>query len=210
MFLTALLRTLLTRSIKPFIFSAVTDEEAAEVPEYKAEKELGLYVHIPFCRALCSFCPYCKQVYDQQLALKYEKALLGEIELVSRQLKNTNGIIEKKKVSSLYFGGGSPALMASSIGRIIEALKKAFIITQGIGVELHPSDITKELLTTLRNSSVTMISIGIQSFDKNCLAALGRKESSYDELFSDVRSAGFDVVDVDLIFAIPGQTTEIS
>lgn len=227
MILTSLLRTLLTRSPKPFVFDGVNDAEAQKPLHYAEEKNLGLYVHIPFCRSICAFCPYCKVVYDEQTAKDYTDALLKEIALAGNELAEYkpagNGLAEsgnisgeigknqdfqKKRATSLYFGGGSPALLAHSLGRIIEELKKYFIIEDGIGVELHPSDITKETLSVLKKAGVTMVSTGIQSFDDKCLASLGRKAVDYEQMFSLLREAQFSVLDVDLIFAIPGQTIE--
>lgn len=228
MILTSLLRTLLTRSPKPFVFEGVNGAEAKKPLDYTEEKNLGLYVHIPFCRSICAFCPYCKVLYDEQTAEEYISALLKEIALVGNELIEYkpagNGLAEngqisdgkgrkqdfqKKRATSLYFGGGSPGLLAHSLGSIITELKKYFIIEDGIGVELHPSDITKETLSVLKKAGVTMVSTGIQSFDDKCLASLGRNTADYGQIFSLLKDAKFDVIDVDLIFAIPGQTIEI-
>ncbi|HSN58177.1 MAG TPA: radical SAM protein, partial [Clostridiaceae bacterium] len=130
-------------------------------------------------------------------------ALLSEIELVGRTMSGP------KEVTSLYFGGGTPALMLDRLGEIISALKKYFIIREGIGVELHPEDVRDDTLDKLKAAGVTMISIGVQSFDPVCLSALGRSEPDCVRIFDAVRKAGFETVDVDLIFAIPGQTAGI-
>ena len=189
----------MTKSLKPFEFLNDYDE----LLDFKTTEPLGLYVHIPFCRSLCAFCPYCKVVYDKALAEQYLTALLREIDLVGSQLN------EIKTVTSLYFGGGTPALMIDDLGTIINSLKKYYMIEQGVGVELHPDDITDENLAKLKAAGVTMISIGIQSFNADCVQALGRKSVDYIRVFGAVRKAKFETVDVDLIFAIPGQTTEI-
>ena len=127
---------------------------------------------------------------------------MKEIDLVGSSIK------VKKNVTSLYFGGGTPALMISDLGEIIKRLKKYFNIMDGIGVELHPDDVTVDNLTLLKNSGVTMISIGIQSFNNDCLMALGRKETNYNRIFNAIKMVKFETVDMDLIFAIPNQTTE--
>lgn len=198
MFLTSALRTMLTRSVKPFVFEGIDESEAKKPLYYTEEKNLGLYVHIPFCRSICAFCPYCKVLYDEQTAKDYKAALLKEIDLVGSESagqepawggKGKNGAIQKKKATSLYFGGGTPALMADSLGSIIEQLKKYFIIEEGIGVELHPSDVTKETVSVLKKAGVTMVSVGIQSFDDVCLASLGRAAADYGKIFSLLREA---------------------
>jgi oxygen-independent coproporphyrinogen-3 oxidase len=171
--------------------------------DFETLDDLGLYVHIPFCRSLCTFCPYCKEIYNKPKADSYKAALLKEIDLVCKDMTS------KKQITSLYFGGGTPALMIDDLQEIITRLKQYFTIAGGIGVELHPSDITEKNLRKLTSAGVTMVSIGIQSFNEKCLQKLGRNYDSFPEKLQLVKNNGFDVVDVDLIFAIPGQTDEI-
>lgn len=199
MLLTSLLRIILTRSFKPFEFRSTPKNTI----DFEQEQELGLYVHIPFCRSICSFCPYCKVIYDKELADRYKQALLKEIAMVGSHQKT------KKEVTSLYFGGGTPTLMKESLKEIIDCLEKYFVIRQGIGVELHPADVDEPTLNLLKSAGVTMVSLGIQSFNQRCLSALGRQNLDFEEKLKLLDNAKFDVVDVDLIFAIPNQTEEI-
>lgn len=199
MLITSMLRVVLTRSLKPFVFTGRNENKL----KFESLEDLGLYVHIPFCRSVCRFCPYFKEVYDKHKAESYKKALLKEIDIVCRNLK------EKKNAASLYFGGGTPALMIDDMKEIIDKLKNYFIIEGGIGVELHPEDIKESTLDKLKNIGINMVSIGIQSFDEKCLQRLGRKNDLFEEKLNLVKSYEFDVVDVDLIFAIPGQTDKI-
>jgi len=199
MLLTTALRVMLTRSLKPFVFEGNYENKL----DFGNLADLGLYVHIPFCRSLCSFCPYCKEKYNQQRAEAYKAALLKEIDLVCASLP------AKKEASSLYFGGGTPALMIDDLRDIVERLKQYFNITGGVGVELHPLDITLLNLHKLRSSGVNMVSLGIQSFNDDCLKKIGRYKESFEERIRLASDQGFEVVDVDLIFAIPGQTSEI-
>jgi len=111
--LTDFMRVWLTRSFEPFRFRC----EHAERLAFEHLDDLGLYVHIPFCRSLCSFCPYCKVEYERETAARYKTALLGEIDLAGRQLGS------KKEAASLYFGGGTPALMIDDLGDIIDKLR---------------------------------------------------------------------------------------
>ncbi|MGL4738121.1 MAG: coproporphyrinogen-III oxidase family protein [Cellulosilyticaceae bacterium] len=195
MFVTTLMGAYLTRSLKPFVFQGRYDPKL----DFEHLGDLGLYVHIPFCKSICTFCPYCKVTYDQELAGAYKEALLGEIRLVGGALQ------QKKQVTSLYFGGGTPALMVDDLEEIIHQIKKYFDITGGIGVELHPRDLTQETIQKLRAAGVTMISIGVQSFDKECLEKIGREAYDLEQAMRWVREANFEVIDMDLIFAIPGQ-----
>ncbi|NLE25176.1 MAG: radical SAM protein [Clostridiaceae bacterium] len=191
-------RVWLTRSFKPFDFKNEYDNQIL----YENTENLGLYIHIPFCRSICSFCPYCKTVYDEELARCYTDALIKEIELVGES------VLGKKEVTSLYFGGGSPALLANKLYEIIATINKYFIIKEGIGLELHPDDVTVELLNNIKSAGVSKISIGIQSFRREQLSALGRKEPDYRTLFYALKEVSFETVSFDLIFAIPGQTAE--
>jgi len=196
MLLPSILRIILTRSFKPFVFRNIYNDQLF----YEELDNLGLYVHFPFCKTLCDFCPYFKVKYDDALAQEYINALLKEIDLVcSRQ----NG---KKKATGLYFGGGTPALMLSGLRDVICKLNEYFLISDGIGVELHPDDICEDTLEALKAAGVSMLSIGIQSFNGECLGALGRENGNFSKKLKLVNSYNFSVVDVDLIFGIPKQT----
>ena len=196
--LTALTRMWLTRSVRPFTFRPEYDQ----VLPYGDCQRLGLYVHIPFCRSLCSFCPYCKVPYDVALCDRYIDALLEEIRLVGE------GGGGRKQVTSLYFGGGTPALAAGRLGEIVRELEKYFDITEGIGVELHPDDVVPEVLETLRAAGVTRISIGIQSFQPKFQQLLGRAPVDGAALARALVTVPFQTVSMDFIFALPGQTFE--
>lgn len=199
--LTSLLRIFMTRSFKPFLFLPSQGSK----PEFEEVENLGLYVHIPFCSSLCGFCPYCKVLYNRELAARYKEALLKEITLAASPLQM------KKQVTSLYFGGGTPVLLISALKEIIDHIKTYFLISEGIGVELHPNDVTAGNLKLLQEAGVDRISIGIQSFHMNCLKALGRGNvvpSSLIEKLDLAASFGFSVIDVDLIFAIPTQSSK--
>ena len=163
---TTLTRAWLTRSFKPFLFKNEYDDF---LPFVECEN-LGLYVHIPFCKSICTFCPYCKTVYNKELCDRYIDALIREIHKVGGQYKG------KKETTSLYFGGGTPALIADRIGEIIEAIQEHFTVTEGIGVELHPDNVNVETLQRLKDAGVTKLSIGIQSFQEKYQNILGRKK----------------------------------
>ena len=193
--LTSLFRLLVTRSIRPFVFTKAGDD----TPDLRALSRPGLYVHIPFCRSLCSFCPYNKEVYNKEAADRYTKVLLHEIDLLCA------GMGEKKEATSLYFGGGTPVLLADALPEIVGRLSRYFILTEGIGAELHPDDMTPEILAKLKAAGVTMVSLGIQSFDDESLAKIGRRYDGFREKVQMAAGYGFDAVDVDLIFSIPGQ-----
>jgi oxygen-independent coproporphyrinogen-3 oxidase len=197
--LTSAARVWLTRSFRPFVFTDQYDRRL----EYWDSRRLGLYVHIPFCRSICGFCPYCKTLYSRELAGRYIDALLGEVDFVGSM---SDG--EKVPVTSLYFGGGTPALAADDIGKIISRLQKHFVIHEGIGMELHPQDVNAETLAKLKRAGVTKISIGVQSFQNEYLAVLGRQAMDFSTMFDALSKVRFETVSMDFIFALPGQTIE--
>ncbi len=186
----------LTRTTKPFVFKNEFDRT---LPFAECEN-LGLYVHIPFCKSICSFCPYCKVRYSAELCNRYIDSLLQEIHLAGSQYTG------RKKVTSLYFGGGTPALAADRIKEIIGALNEHFIITEGIGLELHPDNVTVEVLQKLKDAGITKISIGIQSFSNQYQRILGRKNIDTAAMRAALAAVAFETVSMDFIFALPGQT----
>ncbi len=194
--ITNLTRSWLTRSRKPFTFL----NEYDDVLPYGGCDNLGLYVHIPFCRSICSFCPYCKTIYSEDKMNRYIDALLGEIRMVGESFEG------KKQVTSLYFGGGTPALATERIGEIISAITEHFEIIDGIGLELHPDNVTVPVLEQLKAAGVTRISIGIQSFQQKYIGILGRNTVDADKLREVLSQVEFDTVSMDFIFALPDQT----
>lgn len=195
-FITSLTRMWLTRTMKPFTFK----NEYDRILPFAECENLGLYVHIPFCKSICNFCPYCKVRYSAELCDRYIDALIKEIHIVGSQHTG------RKKVTSLYFGGGTPALAANRIKDIVDALNDHFIITEGIGLELHPDNVNVEVLQALKNAGVTKISIGIQSFCDKYRKILGRKKVDTAEMMSALAAVPFETVSMDFIFALPEQT----
>lgn len=194
--ITNLTRMWLTRSTKPFIFKNEYDQQLP----FSDCGNLGLYVHIPFCKDICNFCPYCKVKYSKEVCDRYIDALIREIHLVGSQHSG------KKTTTSLYFGGGTPALAAGRIKEIIDAVKEHFIITEGIGVELHPDNVVPSVLQVLKEAGTTKISIGIQSFQQKFQNILGRTNVSLSALREALSSVSFETVSMDFIFALPTQT----
>jgi len=133
---------------------------------------------------------------------KYILSLYREIKLIAALSKKRIGI------TSIYFGGGSPALAIDHLPEIMARIDKSFNISGNIGIELHPRDINKDLIKNLKSIGFDMISIGVQSFQEKCLNALGREDIDSIEKMRIAAEGGFKVIDIDLIFGIPGQTSE--
>jgi oxygen-independent coproporphyrinogen-3 oxidase len=165
--------------------------------------EVGLYIHIPFCRRVCPFCPYNKTIYDKNTAGEYKQALVRELNLYMAKLQN-------KKITSLYIGGGTPTLMADEMKEVLEFVKENFKFEGDIGIEVHPAEANSELFDSLEEMGVNLISLGVQTFNDKILGFLGRGYGSgeADKALSLVKKYGFKCVDVDIMTNLPGQTIE--
>jgi len=198
MLITHALRILLGRQLGPFTFI----KDVGYLPDLDVPA-LGLYVHIPFCPDLCPFCPYYKVKSGTHPVQPFLEALLSEITLVAEKI-GRNG--PKRRVTSLYFGGGSPALMKSDLQKIRKTIDDFFQVEERAGIELHPRDVTRDLPAILKDSGFDMVSVGMQTFQEKLLGNIGRDPVDHRAVFSALRRERFDAIDVDLIFGIPGQT----
>lgn len=164
--------------------------------------QAGLYIHIPFCSSRCSYCDFATGLYQGELAERYVRALVDEIYLSRERDAN---------VDTIYFGGGTPSLLASSqLERILSALREAFDVDDAaeITLEINPGSVTLEKLLEFRALGINRASFGAQTFDDRELAKLGRSHTAADarRTFADLREAGFDNINFDLIAGLPGQT----
>src|SRR5215217_1196924 len=162
----------------------------------------GLYVHVPFCSSRCSYCDFATGLFQSELAERYVRGLVQEI----RTSRHTGA-----SVDTVYFGGGTPSLLApSQLERILVSLYDSVQIEAGaeITLEINPGSATPEKLRAFRSLGVNRASFGAQTFDDAELAKLGRSHNAADALrtFADLRDAGFANVSFDLIAGLPGQT----
>jgi len=165
----------------------------------------GIYIHIPFCKQACS---YCNFHFSTSLALQndFSAALLKEIELRVTYLND-------ETVETIYFGGGTPSLLPSSvIDGIMDAVYKHFTISENpeITLECNPDDLSPERLRSWKRAGIDRLSIGIQSFFDDDLSWMKRAHDSKQALYSAemIRAAGFENFSLDLIYGLPGLTDE--
>ena len=164
----------------------------------------GLYVHIPFCSSRCSYCDFATGLYQSELAERYVRGLIEEI---------SSSPYHSENVDTIYFGGGTPSLLAAEqLDRILAVVHDNFKIAAEteITLEINPGSATPEKLRAFRSLGVNRASFGAQTFDDAELAKLGRSHNSADALrtFADLRDAGFANVSFDLIAGLPGQTLD--
>jgi oxygen-independent coproporphyrinogen-3 oxidase len=164
---------------------------------------LNLYIHLPFCRQLCPFCPYMKEVYNPQISAAYQEALIQELEGYRSLWGNIN-------IESVYFGGGTPSMTPEIIERTLSWIAGNFQLGREVGVEINPLDANPAVIGTLKSNGVSMASLGVQSYNDRLLHQLGRDYDRKVALKASQRliEADFTTVDIDLIFAIPTQSLE--
>lgn len=162
----------------------------------------SLYVHVPFCAHKCLYCAFYSEVPGQGAMDRYVKALLKEMETIAGGMK----------LDTIFFGGGTPSLLnVRQWETIFQGMEKMGLAgAREFTVECNPATIDREKADVLRNHGVNRISMGIQSFDDTFLQRLGRIHSRVQaiESFKLLRAAGFDNINLDLMFAIPGQTLD--
>lgn len=167
------------------------------------DKECGIYIHVPFCKNICPYCPYNKEIYEKNKAKEYSKALLKELTIYKNSLMD-------KKITSVYIGGGSPALLSLELKEIIDFIRSNFNFVGDIGIEIYPSQIDKNLLQNLKEMGINMISLGVQTFNNDKLKFLGRCYNDKDvhEAITLIKSFNFKCLDIDIMTNIPGQTID--
>jgi oxygen-independent coproporphyrinogen-3 oxidase len=163
----------------------------------------SLYIHVPFCAQKCAYCAFYSEPSSGDLINRYVAALIRELELVAHDLQPR----------TIFFGGGTPSLLnLRQWEQILRALERLNLLgAEEFTVECNPATVSPDKAKRLRDFGVNRISLGVQSLDEPLLERLGRihtREMVFQS-FDILRRAGFDNLNLDLMFAIPGQTLEI-
>ncbi|MBW6500471.1 MAG: radical SAM family heme chaperone HemW [Bacteroidales bacterium] len=164
----------------------------------------GIYIHIPFCKKLCSYCDFYHVISGGDHS-SFIEALVREMEM-RRSYTGT------EEISTLYIGGGTPSVLSlEETGVIFESLWRSFNISSDpeITIELNPDDVNPPYLSGLKTLKVNRISLGIQSWHDDDLRLLNRRHDSLQAsaALDEIRNAGFENISADLIYGIPGMTT---
>ena len=162
---------------------------------------LGLYLHIPFCESICNYCNFNRGLLDSELKARYVDALTTEIIAIG----------DGAAVDTIYFGGGTPSLLdPDEVGRILDVCRDSFDVDPSVEVslEVNPESATMSRLTGWRESGVTRLSFGVQSFRDTELQRLGRRHTAIraKDAVRAARTAGYDDISLDLMLWLPGQT----
>jgi coproporphyrinogen III oxidase-like Fe-S oxidoreductase len=178
----------------------------ARVPSVESKLQginaFGLYLHIPFCRQICPYCPYNKTLYQAELAERYTQAVLREMDIYA-------GLVGTRPVTSFYIGGGTPTTMLfSGLDQILNHVFQRFNMQCGIHMESHPNDLSAENLDVIASMGVEHLSMGIEALQDRHLRTLHRPYTAAQARTALQRAVdqGFQCVNADLIFALPNQT----
>jgi oxygen-independent coproporphyrinogen-3 oxidase len=162
---------------------------------------LGIYIHVPFCSAICNYCNFNRGLFDGDLKQRY-------VDAVERDIRRHG---DGASADTIYFGGGTPSLLEpDEIARLIQACRQAYAIADDaeITLEMNPETATRARLRGFREAGITRLSMGVQSFRDEELRRLGRIHDAARarEAVTLARSAGFDNISLDLMMWLPQQT----
>lgn len=170
-------------------------------------KNLGLYIHVPFCAGKCPYCDFYSARADEEYMDNYVSALCREIKRKNEEYPFS--------ADTVYFGGGTPSLLgAKRLSRILDEICKCFSLAENaeITAECNPSSADQNFFNDIARSGFNRISMGMQSFVDSERKVLGRKGSGKDVLkrVEEARKAGIENISLDLMLGIPNQTRESS
>jgi oxygen-independent coproporphyrinogen-3 oxidase len=172
--------------------------------------DTSIYIHIPFCKHRCAYCDFNTYANQESSIPDYVNALIQEINFIGSQSTN---LPNYQSISTIFFGGGTPSLLSpTQFDSILKALRKSFTFTSNIEItiEANPGTVNLGQLQKLRAAGINRISYGVQSANMEELRMLERAHNFFDviQAVSDSRKAGFDNLNLDLIYGLPEQTLD--
>lgn len=171
-----------------------------------ANKDLSIYVHIPFCKKKCLYCDFLSAKATEETREVYVQELLQEMQLQSKTYKD-------REIKTVFFGGGTPSLLScNQMERMIETLNTHYYMKTclEVTVEVNPATVDLKKLICYKGLGVNRLSIGLQSTNNQELNLLGRIHTYEDflETYHQAREVGFRNINIDIMSAIPSQTKE--
>ena len=172
---------------------------------------VGIYIHIPFCKSRCIYCGFYSTT-SKELKKRYVDALIHEIRMRKDDFARLGTSLSPSTTSTVYFGGGTPSsLSVCDIERIVGALESTFNGTPSeVTLEMNPDDVTKDYIKAVRQVGINRISMGIQTFDDSRLQFIRRRHnaSQAEKAVMTIREEGIHNVSIDLMFGFPNQTMD--
>lgn len=175
------------------------------------QREMSLYIHIPFCVKKCNYCDFLSFSSSDTVKKQYIKALCQEIESFFAVQKQEKDNTEEIIIKTIFFGGGTPSILeAKQIEVVMDAVRKTFVIAADaeITIEMNPGTIKREKLETYQKIGINRLSIGLQTTDDERLKVLGRVHTyeQFLENYKMARELGFQNISVDLMSALPKES----
>ena len=166
----------------------------------------GLYIHIPFCDHICTYCDFPKLLTKGQRHAEYIEALIQELKLYQQNVGFSN-------LQSIYIGGGTPtALSVEQIQPVFDFLTEQIQMNQiqEFSIEANPENLTRHKIQYLKAQGVNRFSLGVQTFHESLLKRIGRKHQAQEviQAVANLKQCGIKNINLDLIYAIPGQTLD--
>jgi oxygen-independent coproporphyrinogen-3 oxidase len=172
--------------------------------EFEEIKEIGLYLHIPFCNRICPYCPYNKELYTEAKATQYTEALKREIDIYA-------SIMGNKPVTSFYIGGGTPtSILNKGLEDILSHVRDRLNIQCDIHLESHPNHLSMDNLRHIKALGVEYLSVGVEALQDHHLENI-KRNYTVDEAKSAIERAmkmDFECVNIDFMFDLPDQTPQ--
>lgn len=179
------------------------------------EKEIGLYIHIPFCKQKCYYCDFISYANKEELVERYIKCLKKEILQYANENKimSEHGLEERYVIKTIYIGGGTPsAIDEVYIINVLDTIKDNFKMRDNveITIEVNPGTVNKDKLESYRECGINRLSIGLQAVQDDILKCIGRIHTykDFENTYEYAREVGFDNINVDLMINLPNQTLD--
>lgn len=174
-------------------------QPSESLPPPDPARQYMLYLHVPFCTVLCPFCSFHRVCFEEQKTLRYFRTLRQEIRMAHEA---------GYRFKDVYVGGGTPTVMPAELAETLELLRRLSPI-ESISIETNPDDLRPEVMSRMRDSGVTRVSVGIQSLDDELLKQMDRYEKygSAAEVMRRLEEADgyFETLNADMIFNLPYQ-----
>lgn len=192
-----------TRSIRRYLVGPEQSWVFASPPKNwfpPKVKRTSLYLHVPFCRNFCPYCPYLKVPYDETLLAPYTLAAITEVDWWADR-------VGQSEITSIYIGGGTPTIALDSISSILNHVRERFHVTGEVCIETNPVDVSEAVIQSLKRADIQLISLGVQSFQPKHLTFLSRRytPATAEKALDLLAQSDFGSINVDLMFALPSQ-----
>lgn len=179
------------------------------------KKEMGLYIHIPFCRQKCYYCDFVSYANKYEIVERYIKCLKKEIIQYANENKimSEHGLEPRYVIKTIYIGGGTPSSIDEIyIVNLLQTVKENFEVKKDaeITIEVNPGTVNKEKLEVYKETGINRLSIGLQAVQDEILKNIGRIHTykDFENTYEYAREVGFDNINVDLMIDLPNQTLE--